>query len=165
MKQACLVLSVWVALFLRAGEEVEVLRKAPVPNSILRQGDALLIRERERFGGRIDLHTRHLARVRDRILKSEQTNWPRDPASQRYRQALEKITDTLLAQKGKTPFRIDWFLHADGSGTVTLGNDDHRIRIDDLPPEYLRGNLLLILQDRFDLTSGQAAAELRRYRD
>ena len=51
-------------------------------------------------------------------------------------------------------------LHPDGSGTVRFGNDLYRRELTDLPPEYLRENLILILQDRFDLSKAEAEALL-----
>ena len=163
MKAAFLFLTLWAAPFLRAGEQARVLRGAPVPNRLLRQGDALMIRKGNRFGVRIDLHTRHLRRVRDKILESETLNWPDHPGSRRYRKALASVTDPLLKQKGKVAFRIDWLLHPDGTGTVTVGNDQERTRLDNLPPDYVKDNLLLILQDRFDLTPEEAEKELEKH--
>jgi len=159
MKTAFRFLSLWVALSVRAGEEVVVLRSAPVPNRLLRQGDALLIRNGELFGVRIDLNTRHLRKVRSKILQSEQQNWPDHPGSLQYRNALITITDTLLKQNGKVTFRIDWFLKPDGSGIVTVGNETGHQKLETLPADYLKDNLLLILQDRFDLTAEEAEAE------
>lgn len=150
------------ALFLtHIKAEDTVLKTAPVPNRLLKQGEARLITRGDAIGVRIHLHTRHLETVRDRILATETANWPEHPASVRYREALSATTAAMLESgNGKLRFQIEWFLRKDGSGYVRIGNETHHRELADLPINYLKRNLLLIMADRFDLTEKEAQALL-----
>ena len=104
-----------------------VLDTAQVPNRLLRQGEARWILREDAVGVTIDLHTRYLKRVRKKILATEKKNWPGNPASRLYCEALDSVTKTLLSTRdGKIPFRIEWFLSADGKGRVFVTRDGKR---------------------------------------
>lgn len=130
-----------------------VLRQSPIPNRLLRQGEALLIEadDTTRFV-RIDLHTRHLDRIEAKIIESETRNWPDSPDSTAYIEALRRVCrEARAAQKGPIALRIDWT-----PDRVTLAQGESVTHLDTLSPEYLRENLVLILVDRFALTPDAA---------
>lgn len=138
------------------GEEA-VLQKVPLPNRMLRQGDALLIASGEGIGVRIALETRHLKKVEEKILASETENWPDSPDSQRYRASLQRACAAALAQStGKIPFTIEWFVSPDSKGVVRLYFGDEILEIEDFPADYLQKNLAFIIADNFDMTFVEA---------
>ncbi len=148
----CILLSLSM---LHAGDGFRVLRKEPIPNRLLRQGDALLIRDDTYVGVRIDLNTRHLERVCTKILSSEQTNWPNHAGSQAYQFALQ-ATEPLRQQGGKHTLQIDWLITTNGTGIVELRTADQCQTLRDLPAAYLHQNLILILKDQFGLSISEA---------
>lgn len=138
------------------GEEVVRMEK-PVPNRLLRQGEAQLIQNGSRVGVRIKLHTRHLTKVQEKIQQGEAANWPGSSESKRYLQNLNALCDEVLAaSKGKVNFSIEWMLEADGSGKVKLQSSESKRVLSDLSPEYLKKNLALIMADNFDFSEAEA---------
>ena len=134
-----------------ASEEV-VLKTAPVPNRLLRQGDAVYFRDGETLGVRIVLNTRHLDRVKEKILESEKMNWPDHPDSSRYCTALTKAClEALTDGSGKIPFTIEWRVDPNETGTVHLKWRQGAQTLRGLSPDYLKRNFALILEDRFGI--------------
>lgn len=131
-----------------------VIRTAPIPNRLLRQGDALLLESADgtRFV-RIDLHTRHLARVEAKIIESESQNWPGSPDSAAYIDALRTLCRQARATRtgGPVSLLIDWHPRH-----VTLTRGETTLHLSALSPDYLRENLILILIDRFNLSREDA---------
>ncbi|MDF3128593.1 hypothetical protein P0Y35_05245 [Kiritimatiellaeota bacterium B1221] len=138
--------------------EERVVQSAPIPNRILRQGDALLIQPE--FGPRfirIALTTKHLGKVENKIIAGEKQNWPDSKDSARYLKALRELCAQAV-ESGEKPviLTINW--HPD---RVELLYQDRSITLDDLSADYLQKNLRLILIDRFDLSSDEAEILLR----
>ncbi len=125
-----------------------ILRSAPIPNRLLRQGDALVL---DTDNGarllRIDLHTRHLARVEAKIVEAESLHWPESPHSAAFRAALRAATvEALRDAEGPVAFRIDW-----SPDSVLISHGDRSIPVPGLSPDYIRENRILIAMDRFDI--------------
>jgi hypothetical protein len=136
--------------------EETVLREAPVPNRMLRQGTAVHFRDGSEEGVRIAFHTRHLPRIEEKILESERTNWPEHPDSLRYREALsDACRKALETGSGRVGFTIEWRTGPEGGGRVTLSWTGGELVLKDLDPDYVSKNLTLILEDRFGITPQQ----------
>ena len=153
MRTLTLALFVFFAISVAASEEV-VLKTAPVPNRLLRQGDAVYFRDGETLGVRIVLNTRHLDRVKEKILESEKKNWPDHPDSSRYCAALtQACQQALTAGSGKIPFTIEWRVDPNETGTVHLKWRQGTQTLRGLSADYLKQNFALILEDRFGIES------------
>lgn len=138
------------------GEE-QVLRKTPVPNRFLRQGEVLLLRNGDQVEVRIDLHTKHLKKIQQKIQESEKVNWPDSPDSLLYIQNLNQTCkDAIATGKGKVSFVIKWILNPDGSGRVSLITETDIIDLETLSQWYVKRNMVLILADNFDVTEAEA---------
>jgi hypothetical protein len=141
--------------------EETVLKTAPVPNRLLRQGDAILFTRDQDKGVRIELNTRHLNKVRKKIIESEKTHWPDSADSLAYQTALNTACDEALKNgKGVLKFTIEWIRHPDGNGTVYITSEEDTQTLTELSPAYLEKNMIFILIDRFDLTQTEAKALL-----
>lgn len=140
------------------GEET-ILQQVPVPNRMLRQGDALLIESGDGIGVRIDLHTRHLKKVEEKILEAETGNWPASPDSQRYLTLLRRAcAEAQQLAEGKVAFSIEWWLTSPEKGHVRLRYAGRQADLADLSSAYLQKNLAYIIADHFDMSAGEAAA-------
>jgi len=159
MKKALpIVACLWLYPFTIHAEDT-VVRTAAVPNRLLRQGEARLVRGPRFVAVQIKLHTRHLAKVRDAIAESESATWPDSPDSARYLHALDtSCAQALRAHSGKIHFEIEWRLRANGTGRVRISGGDEDHVLDNLSPDYLKHNLALIMADRFDFSKAEALA-------
>jgi hypothetical protein len=149
------VILILTSLGLSAQEQI--LLKQPIPNRILRQGEATLLQTRNRTRIRIELHTRHLTRIEAKIISSEQQNWPDSADSLRFQTALiEAFTAARTESEKKVSFLIQWTCTADQTGDVKLVWSGGERILEDLSPNYIRDNMQFILMDQFDLNRVQA---------
>ncbi len=148
---------IFLQLALPAGEQV--IKSAPIPNRILKQGEALLIQPESgpRFM-RIALATKHLGKVEQKIIAGEKENWPDSEDSAAYLKVLRQICNQA-AVNGDKPvvFSIHW--HPDRVEFIYQGQV---YPVENLSTLYLEKNLQLILIDRFGLSTEEAETLLQR---
>ena len=139
--------------------EEQVIKRAPLPNRILKQGEALLIQPESgsRFM-RIALSTKHLAKVESKIIEGEKRNWPNSADSAAYLKVLRDICRQAIAN-GDKPVILTLNWHSD---RVELIYQDKIYPVENLSAEYMEQNLSHILRDRFDLSPAQAKDLLQR---
>lgn len=154
-----LFLTILTGLITVSAEEAIVLRR-PIPNRLLKQGEARLTRDENGSRIRIDLNTRHLARVERKILAGEKQNWPESADSRRFQDALTQACRTAASAEGKVPFLIEWSFTPETTGSVRLKWTGGETILDDLDPAYIRENMILILMDQFSLKRANAEKTL-----
>lgn len=138
------------------GEEVVRMEK-PIPNRLLRQGELKVIQNGTNIELRIELKTRHLEKVRDKIIQAETENWPNSADSLQYLKAINATSKTALhTGKGKINFRIIWILQGDEQGSIHLVTDTQKVVLPEFSPHYLKRNMALILADNFDFSEAEA---------
>jgi hypothetical protein len=150
MTHRLLFLSLWAGLLF--AQEETVVHRRPVPNRLLKQGEAQVIEVANgaRFL-RLDFDTKHLRRIEKAIRNAEQTNWPESADSTAYLEALNRMCETALQHAdGPVSLVLEW-----RDEEVRLVQDDQEERLP-LASEYLRENRLLILMDRFGVSKEEA---------
>jgi hypothetical protein len=101
---------------------------------------------------RIALSTKHINRVEEKIIEGETKNWPDSADSARYLAVLRSICSQAIANKEK-PVVLTMNWHPD---RVIVEHQSQHYPVTGLSSEYLEKNLLLIIQDRFDLSAADA---------
>lgn len=145
-----------------AGTE-DVLRRAPVPNALLRQGEVRLVVGEGRIVVGTYLHTRHLDRVLAKIVRSEAINWPDDPRAAAFVEALRAMAErAALAGSGPREMAIRFEDRAGVCCVVLARPGEERVLASDAT--YVRRNQELILADVFGSEGAAALADLQAAR-
>lgn len=159
----------------------QILARAPVPDAQRRVGEVLLIRRGAADVVETRLDTTLLRRVVAEIGSKEAANWPADTpggvASARYVAALEQAVETLAPRppagsrqrRARRSVRLFIaFTLDDDTARVTIGRfapaadgiERTPLTTLDLPPDYVRENMRLIVADSFDLEGAALDAAL-----
>jgi hypothetical protein len=172
MSRSALLLLAGLA-FCRAEPAPEtVLRETAVPNRLLRQGDVRLLQRGGALVVQTRLHSAHLPKVLKKITAAELNNWPEDHARaadrRAYLDALEEAGAHAREQadaQGRATLRIEFVSDADGA-RIRLESPDAdpnqaaRAWTPTASPDYVRRNMVLILQDAFGKDEAEVLAWL-----
>lgn len=146
----------------------EVLASTPVPNAWMRQGEVRLVRDgATTVVVESVLRTRFLDRVVHHIVEQEQANWSAEhPAATTYLARLQDVAAALKKQgRGPHALTIRFEVVADQARVRLIhpapGNAPPVTHELHLPPNYVRRNQALILQDAFKDDASRVLTRLK----